>query len=156
MYWEYSGEKTLCPIIPFVTAGTAFDLTLQLVTEAGETFTDVFLCTPETTGRGDLYAKRSTDTTYLAIGGLLDAFCLIGGLDESTSTDIDFRILADTDGYYVLPVLVIAGDGLIELNVSEFWQDDATGVTATEELWQDDEIDDDEITEFWQDVSPTV
>lgn len=144
MYWKHGTGRIQSPKLPFVTAGTPFDLTLTLVTEAGENYADVFLCMRRTGYNGLIQAKRHDDSEYMDLTSPLDPNCYLGALVESSELDIDFRIsidAGDTDGLYALPVTLMLGENLIPppntfwTNVyePELWSDNYD----TPELWAD-------------------
>lgn len=107
MYWK-SGTNTLfSTVLPFLVTGTAFEATLKLCTAVGESLMGCSLQVLDGSHAGYIFAKRHTDSVYLAIGSLGDSSCFLGDFAEETETEIDFMIN--------IPVTV--SDGLIPISV---------------------------------------
>jgi hypothetical protein len=141
MYWQRNNVKLATLTIPMLTMGEDFDSSLTLVTEAGEDLENVCLCCLNGADAGLIQAKKSTDTTYREVCGLLNSECFLGHIAASSETVIDFRVnfpVGTTAGVRMIPVKLFYGDliegptTLWQVNLAPLWSD-----FETIEFWQD-------------------
>lgn len=145
MYWKYDGNRIVTPTIPFYAIGDDEDFTLTLYTEAGEELVGGYLCVADTDYVGILWAKAAEDSTYQSVGGLFNPSCILPGMAESSSQDIDFRLnLPDgsAQGPHAVPLVILYGDEARLGATGGQWLDDWTPALwhdswVSPELWRD-------------------
>ena len=144
MYWQTAaGYKIQAPTFPLCLTGTAYDVTLTLVTESGEDLTNAYLFLVQTAQFGNIQAKLASEDTYRIIGIPFDANCFLGYIAGDSETDIDFRLLlpsGTSNGRLVIPVAVGHDDGAELPNpyfVSE-WPELWAIDWADQKLWNED------------------
>jgi len=121
MYWEFEGTKQKVLTVPFYELGTNFDIKATLITESGDTLTNVYLCVAKGSHAGYVSAKRGNGSTYLTLGGLFNSNCFIGDISANDRTNIDFRInVSSYSEGEILPIQVVVGhdDGVPMPNAS--------------------------------------
>ena len=84
MYWRYDTSTIATVTVPLYTSGTDYDVTLTLVTEAGEALNDAYLFVPRSALAGLLQAKLTSEETYRAVQGIFDANCFLGYIPADT------------------------------------------------------------------------
>jgi hypothetical protein len=140
MIWKFNTQPVVTFTIPLVEVGTPLDF--QISIEASQDMPDSYLFVTDATLAGLFQAKKTTDVTYIDIGGPYTSACGLGDIGNGETLVLDIRAnptLDAQEGYHLLQLcmgsgfssIIIPPEGGEEFDSLTVWRDDPT-------VWQDD------------------